>query len=186
MPQVADPLLISIADVCRAHFNADAVRNVYVRLPEEDSKSKEVGICGKLRKTMCGTLNAAQRWREHSATGLRRRRILTRSGIPVPLLPQGPADLVHGDDCFIVGRQKAREHALDILQEVYDEQSYHLGHLGTGALHSQSRSWGRTQTLRKWRIEYEPDTQHVPRSLKALGLTGARCVGQLMTWEATR
>ena len=67
VPQVADPLLISIADVCRAHFNADAVRNVYVRLPEEDSKSKEVGICGKLRKTMCGTLNAAQRWREHSA-----------------------------------------------------------------------------------------------------------------------
>ena len=48
VPQVADLLLISIADVCRAHFNADAVRNVSVRLPEEDSKSKEVGFCGKL------------------------------------------------------------------------------------------------------------------------------------------
>ena len=24
-------------------------------------------VCGKLRKTMCGTLNAAQRWREHNA-----------------------------------------------------------------------------------------------------------------------
>ena len=75
-------------------------------------------------------------------TGLRRRRILTRPGIPVPLLPQGPADLVHGDDCFIVGRQKAREHALDLLQAVYElSKVITLVTLGPGALHSQSRSW---------------------------------------------
>ena len=67
MLQVADLLLISVAYVGRAHFNADAVRNVCVRLPEEDSESKEPGICGKLRKTMYGTLDAAQRWREHYA-----------------------------------------------------------------------------------------------------------------------
>ena len=34
--QVADPLLISIVDVSKAHFNADAVRNVYVPGPEEE------------------------------------------------------------------------------------------------------------------------------------------------------
>ena len=48
--QVADPLLIPIADVNRAHFNADAVRNVYVRLTEEASVSKDPGKCGKISK----------------------------------------------------------------------------------------------------------------------------------------
>ena len=35
---------------------------------------------------------------------------------------------------------------------------------------------GRTLTLRQWRIEYEPDQQHVSRALKALGLTDAEGV----------
>ena len=111
----------------------------------------------KLRKTMHGTLDAAQRWRQHCAS------------------PCHCADLVHGDDCLIVGRQKGREHTVDLLQAVYE-----LGKvctLGPGPSHSQAVTFlGRTQTLRKRGIEYEPDKQHVPRSLKALGLTGARCV----------
>ena len=161
VPQVADPLLISIADVSKAHFNADAVRNVYVRLPEEDS-------------TMYGTLDAATVERA-LCTGLRMRRILTGPGIPVPLLPQEPADLENGDDCFIVGRQKGREHAWDLLQAVYELSK--VVTLGPGPSLSQAVTFlGRTQTLRKWRIQYEPDKQHVPRSLKALGLTGVRCV----------
>ena len=49
---VEDPVLISIADVSRAHFYADAVCNACVRLPSEDLKAKEPSVCGKLRKTM--------------------------------------------------------------------------------------------------------------------------------------
>ena len=64
--QVEDPFLISISDVSRAHFHADA-GDVYVRLPDEDPKAKQPGVCGKLRKTMYGSLDAAQRWREHYA-----------------------------------------------------------------------------------------------------------------------
>ena len=43
--RVEDPFLISIADVSRAHFYADAVRDVYVRLPDEDPKAKQPGVC---------------------------------------------------------------------------------------------------------------------------------------------
>ena len=50
--RVEDSLLISIGDVSRAHFYADPVRDVNVRLPNEDPKAKEPGVCGKLRKTM--------------------------------------------------------------------------------------------------------------------------------------
>ena len=62
--RVEDPFLIFTADVSRAHFNADAVREVYVRLPDEDPKAKEPGVCGKLCKTTYGSLDASQRWTE--------------------------------------------------------------------------------------------------------------------------
>ena len=48
-----------------------------------------------------------------------------------------------------------------------------------GSESSQSRTirfLGRTLTLRQWRIEYEPDKQHVSRALKSLGLTDAEGV----------
>ena len=60
--QVEDPFLISTADVSRAHFYADAVRDVYVRLPDKDPKEKQPDVCGKFRKTMYGSFDAAQRW----------------------------------------------------------------------------------------------------------------------------
>ena len=168
--QVADPLLISTVDVSRAHFNVDAVRNVYVPLPEEDSVSKEPGICGKIAKDdvrnfgRCSTVETAL------CTGLRRRGISHKAWHPRSIAQ----DLAHGDDCFIVGRQKGREHALDLLQAVYVLSK--VVTLRPGPSHSQAVTFlGRTQTLRKRGIEYEPDKQHVPRSLKALGLTGARC-----------
>ena len=65
--RVDDPFLIATADMSRAHFYADAVRDVYVRLSDEDPKAKQPGVCGKLRKTMYGSLDTAQRWREHYA-----------------------------------------------------------------------------------------------------------------------
>ena len=51
--------------------------------------------------------------------------------------------------------------------------------LTLGPESSQSRTasfLGRTPTLRQWRIEYEPDHQHVSRALKALRLTDAEGV----------
>ena len=147
-------LLISIADVSKAHFNADAVRSVFVRLPDEDSESKEPGFCGKLRKTMYGTLDAAQRWREHCV------QVFEGGGFSQGLAsPLHRADLAHGDNCLIVGRQKGREHALDLLQAVYELSK--VVTLGPGPSHSQAVTFlGRTQTLRKWRIQYEPDKAH--------------------------
>ena len=64
--RVGDPILISIEGVSRAHYT-DAVRDVYVRLPDEDPKAKQPGVCGKVQKTMNGSLDAAQRWEEHYA-----------------------------------------------------------------------------------------------------------------------
>ena len=48
--------------------------------------------------------------------------------------------------------------------------------LGTKRTLKQSRSWEEHGHCESGGIEYEPDKQQVPRLVKALGLTGARCV----------
>ena len=81
--QAEDPFLISIADVSRTHFYADAVRDVCVRFPDEDPKAR---LCvGSCERQCTDLLDAAQR---RSSFG--DWRIFPRRGISVSFLPQGP------------------------------------------------------------------------------------------------
>ena len=50
---VEDPFLITTTDVSRAHFCADAVRDVFVQLPDEDPKAKQPGVCGRNCERRC-------------------------------------------------------------------------------------------------------------------------------------
>ena len=84
----------------RAHFYADAVRDVYVRLPDDDPKAKQPVVCGKLRKTMYGALDAAQRWGEHYAQVLEAGGFSRGVASPCHFFHEGLQThiLVHGDD----------------------------------------------------------------------------------------
>ena len=97
-----------LVDISRAHFYAKATRDVYIKLPEEDERANQMGTCGKLLRTMYGTLDAAQKWSEHYA------RILVEQGFI-----QGQASpchfrhpdwgvnlLVHGDDFVVIARSE--------------------------------------------------------------------------------
>jgi len=55
---------LDFIDISRAYFQAAAIRDVYVELPDEDA---EPGMCGKLIKSMYGTRDAAQNWGEEYA-----------------------------------------------------------------------------------------------------------------------
>ena len=98
--RVEDPFLITTADVIRADFYADAVRDVYVRLPDGDPKAKQPGVCGNLRKTMYGSLDAAQRWGEHDAQVLEAGGFSRGTASPCHFFHKGLQTyiLVHGDD----------------------------------------------------------------------------------------
>ena len=113
-----DPFLISIADVSRAHFYAYAVRDVYVRPPDEDPKAKQPGVCGKLPKTMFGSLDAAQRWGEHYAQVLEAGGFSRGVASPCHFFHKGLQTyiLLHGDDFVTVGRRDGRKHALSLLR----------------------------------------------------------------------
>ena len=55
-----DPMKAMLVDVSRAHFYAKAVRDVFIELPPEDPRAGDGKTCGKLLKTMYGTLDAAE------------------------------------------------------------------------------------------------------------------------------
>ena len=95
--RVEDPFLVSIADVSRAHFYADAVRDVYVRLPDEDPNSKAASrVWGIAKDTPYGSLDAAQRWEEHYAQFLETGGFSLRRGISVPFFPHRLGDVHSG------------------------------------------------------------------------------------------
>ena len=176
--KVEDPFLITNADVSRAHFYADAVRDVYVRLPDEDPEAKQPSVFGKLRKTMYGSLGAAQRWGEHYAQVLEAGGFSRGVASPCHFFQKGLQTyiLVHGDDFFIVGRREGRKHVLSLLRGACELSKVVTLGLGSSQSRTVVRFLDRTLTLRHWGIEYEPDRQHVSRALKALGLTNALCV----------
>ena len=83
--------------------------------------------------------------------------------------------LVQDDDIFTVGRREGRTHTLSLSQGAHEQSK--VESLGPELSHSRTvRFLGRTLTLRKCGIEYEPDKQHVPRALKVLGRTDAQSV----------
>ena len=54
-----------LLDVSQAHWYTQATRDVYLWLFAEDPKGNDTTVCGKLLRTMYGTLDAAQRWSDH-------------------------------------------------------------------------------------------------------------------------
>ena len=47
-------------DISRAYFYAMSIRPTYIKLPSEDPRAAEEGVCGKLLMSMYGTRDAAQ------------------------------------------------------------------------------------------------------------------------------
>ena len=100
---------------------------------------------------MYGSLDAAQRWREHCAHVLEAGGSSRGVASPCHFFLKGLQKhiLVHGDDFFIVGRREERKHALSLLRGAYE-----LSRVVTlGAESSQSRTisfLGGTLTLRQW------------------------------------
>ena len=101
------PYKILLIDVSRAHFYADAVRDVYFQLPDEVPRSQRPGACGKLEKTMYGI----ERWGEQYADTLNNAEFIRSTASPCHFHHPGK-DIcisVRGDDFVVVARQAGRD-----------------------------------------------------------------------------
>ena len=110
---------IEFIDVRRAYFQANAIREVYVELPEEDY---EEGMCGKLIRAMYGTRDAAQNW-EHAYNEFMENCGFKR-GIASPCVywhqERGIRAVIHGDDFTMLGWEKDLDWFRKQIQERFE------------------------------------------------------------------
>ena len=159
---------MQLIDVSRAHFYAPAVRDVYVQLPEGDPRHGEKGICGKLLRTMYGTLDAAEQWAIHYA------KVLVAAGFR-----QGASNpchfwhperdiwvLVHGDDFLSTACLEDQDWLRDTLMKTYELKCERAG-LAEG-MPRELRVLGRILAFSEEGVSMEPDPQHLDVVASAL------------------
>ena len=168
------PLRIGIVDVRRAYFYAEASREVYISIPEEDRLPGDENKVGRLRLSLYGTRDAAQNWqREYTrfliSLGFRRGR-----ASPCNFWHEA-RDITltcHGDDFFIVASDEELEWIITQLKRKYEIKSQKLGPRKEDL--KEIRFLNRTVRWKREGIEYEPDQRHSDLLVRDLGLEGAK------------
>ena len=165
-----------LIDVSRAHFYADAVRDVFIQLPAEDPNSATPGACGKLEKTMYGTLDAAEQWANHYATTLVGGGFVRGTASPCHFY-HASRDiwmLVHGDDFVVVARAEGRAYTEQVLRDKYEIKVDLAGPEESDP--KELKVLGRIISYRAHGITYEPDPGHMEAVIHELGLANAKSV----------
>ena len=175
-PKTKRPRRMLLLDVSRAHWYPDAVREVYVKLPPEDPRAHEPGICGKLKRSMYGTLDAAQRWAEHYTKILVEAGFIKGAASPCHFYHPGKNiyTLVHGDGFLAVADDPELNWVDALLKKHYTCKSSIIGP-GPGA-ELEGRILGRVIRYEPWGIQYEPDPVHAEMIIRELGLEDAKPV----------
>ena len=157
----SDPYKIMLADVSRAHFYATAVRDVFIQLPSEDPHSTTPGVCGKLEKTMYGTLDAAEQWANHYAATLTKAGFVRGTASPCHFYHASKDIwmLVHGDDFVTVARAKGRAYVEKTLRSQYEIKVDIAGPEAQDP--KELKVLGRIITYEAHGITYEADPGHM-------------------------
>ena len=155
-------------DIRKAFFHADARREVYIELPMED---QEEGKCGKLRKSLYGTRDAAQNWMEAYIKAMEDMG-LTR-GIASPCAfwhaRREIRTVVHGDLATL-----GYDEQLDWFKGEMERrfECKHRGRFGPDRKDDRIITWTDDG------IQYEGNQRHVEIAMRELGLDeGLREVG---------
>ena len=186
--------MVIFNDILRAFFEAPAVWNVCVELPDEDltPADKLADNVSHLKMSLYGTRDAAMNWqddvpREMTKWGFHR-------GKFNPCLYYKPAmclmTVVHGDDFMSVGARPALAKFKNEMQKRFEIKTQVIGATnpeggacassGSGGLGGQCVQEGRVlnrvvrRTSEGW--EMEPDQRHVDLIIKELGLSEAKPV----------
>ena len=152
------------------------MRDVFIQLPAEDPHSSSPGVCGKLQKTMYGTLDAAEQWASHYSATLRKAGFAQGAASPCHFYHRERDVwlLVHGDDFVVVARRAGREYTEKTLRDVYDIKVDIAGPEPSDA--KEVKILGRIISYGHRGISYEPDPGHMEAVIHELGLSEAKGV----------
>ena len=161
-------------DVSRAYFYAKSIRPTYIKLPEEDARSGEPGLVGRLKYSMYGTRDAAQNWaEEYSATLVKAG---YQRGRANPCLFYSPTEdcsiMVHGDDFVAVGDERSTKKLQTSLETACKVKCEVLG---DGADEKKEiRVLNRIIRRVDTGFALEADPRHAEIIIRDLGLVGAK------------
>ena len=170
-----EPWYIMFIDVKRAHFVAEATRDLYVELPGEIRRPGEDKV-GKLLKSLYGTRDAASNWEKTIRKVMESFGFLCSMGTPCNFYhpTRNLRCTVHGDDFVTLGPMSELK---KLAQEM--RSKWMIEERGIFGPPESSRS-GTVQKMRhlnrilRWTAEgiiYETDPRHVDLVVKALGVT---------------
>ncbi|CAK0843605.1 unnamed protein product [Prorocentrum cordatum] len=192
--------VLRFLDISRAHPHCEIKRTVYIKLPEEDPMSQEIGTCGPLRMALYGTRDAGQNFELTTAE--------TVIGAGCDQSAFSPCvychkDLQvslfhHGDDFVLEGPRDGTESICEALKTKFIVKD--RGALGPAPTDAKEITClNRAMRWRdRWRqggeaIEYEADPRHAqilhaqlgmdPRTTKSLSTPG---LSQKLTPEVER
>ena len=124
------PRELMVNDVRRAYFYAEATRELYVEIPEEDSEFGKGDCVGRLRLCLYGTRDAALNWQDTLSKHLLD--IGFRRGAAFPSVFVHPErdiwTLVHGDDYFSAGSAQSLTWPESELAKKYEIKTTKIGH----------------------------------------------------------
>jgi len=164
-----DDLVFGGFDVSRAHFIAEAERELYANSPDEIA---EAGHCAKLNRTMYGTQDAARLWGELWANHLEKGHEY-QIGKSSRALYQSKClqGLCHGDDFVGVASEKHVQNLRRTLEEVFEVKQ--VGLIGFAEhLDKEQRVLSRFVNVNtdKEQMEVEDNPKHVEMVLEELGM----------------
>lgn len=176
-------LKIQLIDVSRAHFYAQSVRDVYVRLPAEDPRHGEAGLCGKLVRTMYGTLDAAEQWARHYTEVLEAAGFTCGASNPCHFWHESRDIwmLVHGDDFLTISEQDDQDFVYEVLNGKYEIKRSMAGPGPKDDKHLKALGRIISCTSDGWQLEAGP--QHVEVAATHLGLENAKGVATPMATD---
>ena len=159
---------IDFIDVKRAYLFAEARREVYVTLPEEDS---EPGMCGMLKKAMYGTRDAAQNWEYEYTEFLEGAGFTRGKASPCAFLHEERKLrlVVHGDDFTILGKAKDLDWFREKVQGRYEVKF--RGRMGPEK--EDTKSMRLLNRIIQWNeegIQYEADQRHAEIIVREMGI----------------
>ena len=161
---------IDYIDVSRAFCHAEALREVYVQLPDEDA---EEGMCGLLGKYLYGTRDAAQNW-PASYVGFMEECVFVR-GILSPCCFHNKEHkircVVHGDDFAVLGKRNNLDWFREKIRSKYPVKI--RGRMGPGDADDKSiRLLNRVIIWDGEGIHWEGDQRNAEILVRELGLLG--------------
>ena len=162
--------VVAVVDVRRAYFYAEPLPKTFVELPDYFDIDTRTRCCGRLRRCLYGTRQAARSWQREIEKSIKAAGILSKCSFKSPCGKL--VGVVHGDD---------------ILLSDQDHLLMRCGMLYENAMRYVNRCWERDQKMQvrfimlnrrvQWTeagIRISPDPRHVKDIIEELGLEGAK------------